>query len=409
MVAIHLTNVIHLVLTSIRTVVARSLQGSYWPELLRTDAVRTHGVRNKVLLSTYILPICAVLCAIAGVVTPLGLYDVFESSGSKAMSFEYVADRSPFGFATPPPSDLPFTRTCQHMHGGLSGPVPCPYSDTVIIFSWNGSAFLYDLPWGYNSTLPDITREIYSSGTKGRTTTVSNYFDIRARRYTFTQSSQVNNGSTALSLDYRSISSLVLDDAIKPVEGLIVDAQKGGVGFRNHTLPAGLKHGATWNEDILFVEPETSCVDTNLTLEYTISLGSNDSRSTIYSDLSLVDQGGFSSLNTAYPYYDHDNAQNNPDLRARAYKAAYLNNAYTMAYFNVTSINSPDNSTVAFSYINSSRGKRFPLPIDTTKGASYENLFLSRAFGNYLPFDTFPQLYPNPFNITEENFVDTGK
>ena len=45
----------------------------------------------------------------------------------------------------------------------------------------------------------------------------------------------------------------------------------GGIGFRNHTAPTGFSNGAEWVEDLTWVEPVTSCVDTNLT--FVISFG----------------------------------------------------------------------------------------------------------------------------------------
>jgi hypothetical protein len=70
--------------------------------------------------------------------------------------------------------------------------------------------------------------------------------------------------------------SVMMDDRIEAVEGLIVDARHGfaSVGFRNHTLPATGPLGATWKEvlpfecnaygqDILFIEPQTVCIGTS--------------------------------------------------------------------------------------------------------------------------------------------------
>lgn len=34
------------------------------------------------------------------------------------------------------------------------------------------------------------------------------------------------------------------------VEGLIVDAEVGRIGFRNHTVPDGFVHGSRWDEDV---------------------------------------------------------------------------------------------------------------------------------------------------------------
>lgn len=391
-----------------RTVASRSLQNSYWPDILRTDPAHSHGVKKSVQFTTALTFAVALLCAIAGVVTPLGLYDELEPAGTKSLSFAYVKDTSPFGISTPPRSPLAWSRTCSQGHGLLSqGPVPCPYSNTTIIYSWDGETFSWDMPYGNNVTINDTLRDIFSSGTRDAPSTVSNFFDIEWRQYNYVNDRYKNNGSTRLVGGYRPVTSVILNDRIEIVEGLVADAESGrGVGFRNHTLPVGLKHGGTWSEDLLFIEPESSCVDTNLSIEFTYASGGR-SGSSPFLNLSLVDNGGFYNLNTTYPYYDHDNAQLNPDLEARAYKAAYLNNVYTMAYLNVTPINDPVTGKGAFAYMNSSAQRTFPLEYNSLT-MDYNTLQLSHTFGDYLKMSGFlassDGLYPNPFNISQEDF-----
>ncbi|KAF2189000.1 hypothetical protein K469DRAFT_659932 [Zopfia rhizophila CBS 207.26] len=381
------------------SVAGRPLQSSYWPEILQTDAVRSYGVRQSVLWWSYFTPIIAALCAIAGIVTPLGLYDDLEPSGIQKVPFAYVKDNSAFGIGTPSRSNLPFSRTCSQLHG-MQGPAPCPYSDTIVILSWNGSSYSFDMPYGYNTTVPKIVRDIYSSGTGDVKSTISNYFDIEWRMYTYTRDRFKNNGSTILVGDYRGINSLILENSTRAVEGLLVDSKNGGIGFRNHTLPVGLKHDASWTEDLLFVEPHSVCVNTNLSLEFTVDTNS----SATSRQLELVDYGGFFQFNKEYPTLDQENAQNNPNLYARAYKAAWLNNAWSMAFFNVTNPNNSSSGRISFLYINSSSGKRFPLRADSM--TDYKAMLLSRQFGSYIPFSDFA--YPNPFNITTRSFENVA-
>lgn len=82
-------------------------------------------------------------------------------------------------------------------------------------------------------------------------------------------------------------------------EGVIVDSKNGQVGFRHHRTPNNVGVGAEWEEDLLFLQPATECVDTNLTLEFRIppdgGLGSN------MANLTLIDNGGFSRFITEYP------------------------------------------------------------------------------------------------------------
>jgi len=383
-----------------RTVAGRSLQSSYWPDILFTDASRTKGVRKPIWLSTTIASLVALLCAIAGVITPLGLYDAMEPSSWRVLPFTYIKDTTPFGAATPSRSTFAFSRTCSQGHGlAFQGPAPCPYSGTIVVYSWNGTTFSYEMPYGYNTTIPDILRDIFSSGTSRSKGTISNYFDIEWRSYSFQQDKLKNNGSTLLVGEYRPVTSIIFEETPQIVEGLIVDTKSGGIGFRNHTIPTGLKHGASWAEELLFVGPDTQCVNTNLSIEFTVTSG-NDSRK--YDNFFLVDEGGFHALNTRYPVYDHENAQNNPDIRARAYKAAWLNNVWSMAFFNVTNVNDEDTGDTAFRYIDSFPGKKFAL--GSGSYTNYASQFLSRTFGYYIPRNDGIRNYSNPFNVTAADF-----
>ena len=259
------------------------------------------------------------------------------------------------------------------------------------------------MPLGYNVSVPQIVRDIYSSGTKWLATTVSNYFDIEWRQYKTSRRDYINNGSAFLIGTYRQMDSMILDNDVQPIEGLIVDTKVGSLGFRNHTIPAGFQHGATWTEDLLFIEPETSCVNTNLTLDFTISVDEKDT--SFISELFLTDRGGFVNLNRKYPEYDRDNPQKNPDLQGRAYKAAWLNNALSMVFLNVTNENNSTYGAKAFSYLNSSLGTTFPMPFNPGTDL-FDALDITGNWGNYLFGENVN--YANPFSVTSDNFTVIG-
>lgn len=178
--------------------------------------------------------------------------------------------------------------------------------------------------------IPESLRKAYSSGS-GYNTTIANYFDIEYRRYQIKLNKEdldINNKSAYLVGTNRVMQSLVLNNKIEPVEGLLVDSKNGSIAFRNHTVPVGFEHGVSWEEDLLFVEPETACVNTNVTLDFEILAAVNDSSAFTYPV--LVDHGGFKNLIQEWPQIDLTNSQSNPKLRERAYKAAWMTNAYTM-------------------------------------------------------------------------------
>jgi hypothetical protein len=233
----------------------------------------------------------------------------------------------------------------------------------------------------------------------------------------------INNGSDFLIGDYRQLTSLLLNDKIEAVEGLIVDTHNGGIGFRNHSIPVGaLAYGAEWTEDILFIQPETQCVDTNLTFDFLLPNVSGLSYTSMDAP-SLTDRGGFKNIDRNYEWWHLEDLGNNTqetlDLRERAYKAAWLNNGLTMLFMNVTgdTIGLGDR----FSYIDSFIGKQFPL-IDirsdynsSSYSINFKAIETTPIFGHYLSTllpDTYRvtkpisniSLYKNPYNVTVESF-----
>jgi len=295
----------------------------------------------------------------------------------------------------------------------------------------------------YDSHVPQYVIDVFESGLSTMAKSVSSIFDIQSRSYTW---SQINNNPNGVAPDngtaypvssFRQISSLLLDDAIVVVEGLIVDMKNGGIGFRNHSAPPLQQYGSTWSEDILFIEPETQCVDTNLTLDFMIP--EYTSQGSTISNLVLTDRGGFANLSHHYPVWDRNDTQNNPALVLRAYKAAWINNAWSMAFMNVTNFrNLSDPNSHAFEYLKSTVGKTFPLMYnDSTTGPTMNlppnALSVSTLYGDYLSgldqgipgsnssifnfslpgvnlsFPAVPPLYSNPFHVTQENFSTAGR
>ena len=252
---------------------------------------------------------------VAGVITPLGLREEFGAAESTYVPFVYVRDKSSFAYGTPPRSELPYNRMCTN---GLYD-VPCPFTDTETIVRQDTRGYNVTYPYGYDIHIPPVLRKAYSSGTNN-STTVANSFDIEWRRFQTQRKEDYNNGSTYLIGSARLMESLVLRGNIQPVEGLLVDSVTGGIGFRNHTIPVGFEHGVSWSEDHLFIEPETVCVDTNLTIDYQIVEGGKFSA--LFANMSLTDRGGFVNLEREFTRINVSDSQKNPKLYERAYRAA---------------------------------------------------------------------------------------
>jgi hypothetical protein len=382
------------------SVLGRALQSSPWPSILQTDAAARKGVRRRVSNGLLLQTAIVLLISVAAIVTPLGLYQAVEADdGQELEAFQFVKDESSFGYGTPPRLAGPFSRDCGR-------PYVCPGS-------WENEKCVKLCPeCGENCTtivgrsIPDVWRTTLREGARQIDQSVSSIFDIQWRV-------QVNASDTYgelgwyLKSGYRQIGVLILDPTLQLVDGLIVDAKNGGIGFRNHTVPVPVhEYGSTWTEDILFVEPETQCVDLNFTLDYHLSQINTDRLTP--RDVFLTDHGGFSALSRTSPLsskLEYGNGQGPLDLRERAYKAAWASNFLTLAYFNATGLDSSNitrldvtpemtfkkppsvNSTTCINSTISLSNRNFKV--------DYQAIRSSLDFGDYLPL---------PMNCSGRNF-----
>ena len=388
------------------SVLGRALSSTYWPLFYATDsAPSSPGVELPVKLVIWLRATCLAMVTVAAIVTPMGLYDVTSAvDQTRLVPFTYIDDISPMGYGTVPRSALGFSRVC-----GGRWLIACPASDAATIARRDNTSQVPDLARGYDTRLPRSLSGMFQSGLVDHDRTVSSIFDIEWRSYTMSQNSRVNNGSPYLVSSYRQLTTLIAEGSITAIEGLIVDNSHGGLGFRNHSIPSLSQLGAQWSEDLLFVEPETICVNTNLTIDFTIG---SESHADSVQDLVLTDRGGFANLSKNVPEYNRSSPQTNADLFGRAYEAAWLNNLLTMMYFNVT--NSRDLTLGPSGYIDSSIGRQFKLPI-TLPSVSYETLVSTKHCGDYLQLgrdagslnssNTPSVTYANPFNISTNNFA----
>jgi hypothetical protein len=153
---------------------------------------------------------------------------------------------------------------------------------------------------------------------------------------------------------------------------------------------------------LLWIQPDTACVDTNISIEFRIPTNMIEP-----ANISLVDNGGFANLVQEYPRINVTDAQNDPNLPGRAYKAAWLVNAYTMLTMNITRP-SPD----AFGYLKS----KFSTTDHQTTGARLNGIYMSNLWNtlfdpdafvsNYTLADYPDANYSNPWGISMSNFSD---
>jgi hypothetical protein len=379
---------------------------------VRSDSGSSAGVAPSVVVATYLTCFVTILVAISAVITPLGLYDAILPSHNTVASFSYAQDPSPMGYGTLPRSDLGFSRVCRF------GLFHCPGSISTYVPQRNISVMY--APDGYDVSIPLEIRKLWSSGLEGMARSMSSIFDIEWRSYVKREatSTEFSNRSAYLVGGYRQLQTVFLSDSIQMYEGLIVDTVSGGIGFRNHSVPPAAAYGGTWFEDILFVTPETECVDTNLTIDYQV--GQNYLTSQYEPDkiLKLIDRGGFADLDSSFEWWHLKNSQDDAQLRNRAYTAAWLNNALTMIYMNLTSRTLRDSH---LSFEVSETGKVYVLEDGLSRNSTGATMYQIKKgmikitwLGEYLTLSngysvSTNLLHPNPYHVTRLDFTEAGK
>lgn len=203
----------------------------------------------------------------------------------------------------------------------------CPGSEGNFKTSYNRQGELVDNGGFISTTIAKNITDAFTSATKeSHYSTIASIFDIQYRSfYNFgnatppTAGPWLDKGDPHTQGSTSFFESLILNDKIQAVEGLIVNTANGGVGFRNHTLPPENHYGTEWFEDVLWLEPETVCVDFNVSLDYTL-----DSSATGSLNARLTDRGGIVGLTDEYPEFDLSKSQTDPLLWQRAWKGAEL-------------------------------------------------------------------------------------
>jgi hypothetical protein len=310
--------------------------------------------------------------------------------------------------ATSPRGNHNFTRTC-------ATPlcwVPCPYTNNTVVLSSDEEG-LNCTDQSIDPNIPQIIFDIYDSGTSTYATTVSNFFDIGWRQLTKEFVLGVNNAEAADKATFRFLDAFLLDDSVRLVEGLIVDSIKGGIGLRNHSIPKGFHRGAEWSEELLFLDVDVECVDTNMTLDFGISTSTGNHGGFQAFDISLTDRGGFSNINKTSPINDvRNNEVNKPDLHLRAYAAAWYLNVASMLLLNATTPTNESDIFNSWVTIDSDLGAQFQLPRPENVD-DFLNLHITTELYNHLgvSYSDYSGEEPiePPWNITTDTFDDISE
>ncbi|KAK5676998.1 hypothetical protein LTR17_027720 [Elasticomyces elasticus] len=316
------------------TTIGWLIQSSMWPTLLQS-------VPNNLRVTTWppwrrriagdaaffgmVLPCGAALFVIASFLTPQGLrVKTGPARHFSLVEFQQVPDDSYYGKG----SQLPPTNSFQRFCGWVEAR-PCPGHAPQLI--------LPDVEI-HNSTLPSNITTLFTSGTKY--STIAGPLDITPRHWYERNFSNADSGTIRAVGGFQPMTSLLLDDAYVLVQGLIVDVRDGGIGIRNHTMPSNMRLGAEWMEDILWIRPTTSCVDTNLSFHYQIPTFGVTGKTNGY----IQDDGGLYALAGAEPWpaWDENGTEwqqlgARPALELQAYHAAWWNNQLTAQVLDINS------------------------------------------------------------------------
>ncbi|KAF9441200.1 hypothetical protein P691DRAFT_684747 [Macrolepiota fuliginosa MF-IS2] len=289
--------------------ISKALHSSLWPTILNADSSSNEISGVVVSTVSHLTLVTTALVAIAGILLPLGLGNgPLIPTDLHQASAEYLPDNSPLGYST--------TRNRpQFVYGRLCRP------------SVDSGAIFWGCPGNVNTNTSVIATYLvdkFNSTPHGPFAMQYRWF------YTFSGAGDNRSRPPEISV----LQTFILRSDIFIVEGLVVDMSSThpGIGFWNQTLPK-LPNGGMWSQDLLWLEPVTRCINTNLTLDY-YTQGNNNNDGLDYVDLNITDYGGFANLTHKNPAPNR-NGQH-VDLMQYAYMGAVLSNEHAMLALNTT-------------------------------------------------------------------------
>ncbi|KAH8926859.1 hypothetical protein BT69DRAFT_920478 [Atractiella rhizophila] len=253
---------------------AKTLHSSLWPTILSTDSASRKGLDRRVSLFNGLVIVTWILTAVAGVITPLGLDTGRKERPHQTVRTRYVMDDSNVGKSMSPRDAYRSGRYCGVFGYSTADYRSCPGQDI------------------HSGIIPSNITSKFSSEYSTLTMQFRNFYNgVYKEQY----------GDAVFSVGYMAqMDTFTLREGIFGIEGAVVDVGKHpGIGLLNHTFPTIDNDGASWTQDVLWIEPVTVCVNTNLTLEYTTA----DKYYTWLTTLDIVDHGGFYNLTDAAPNF----------------------------------------------------------------------------------------------------------
>lgn len=156
---------------------------------------------------------------------------------------------------------------------------------------------------------------------------------MQYRNFVLSTKAQVNDNQLYSQGTWNMLQTVSATNTLAAVEGIVYDTTSyTGFGILNSTIPIQ-DLPSSWNRDILWLEPNVACVDTNLTLDYAVTTGLQAVNTSLY----VTDRGGFINLATTAPNWNQ--TFNNSNLPFRASNGAYYHNELLMTTLQITKQN----------------------------------------------------------------------
>ncbi|KAI8584775.1 hypothetical protein K450DRAFT_217979 [Umbelopsis ramanniana AG] len=294
------------------SVAGAAIQSSPWPFILRTDASQSLGVQSAINTMSQLALVGTFLMTLTGIVTPLGLQDTTISKPAQNLALSYIKDFGPMGSATAPRTKYKEGRLCSGWPN-----VACVGST---LQNNNGS---YNVFSGINA---NVTSKFTSpAGTQSS-------LNMQYRQYSMEIIDGVNTGQPTSVGKLANLQSYITSNSTTAAEGIVVDmTNTPGIGIMQHTFPSD-SEGGSWFRDVLWLEPLTECLDTNLTIQYKIS---SDLTTPVVNSTVLVDKGGLFDLTTKQPD-PYTDTITSIDLAHHAYTGAVWGNLAVLRAINIT-------------------------------------------------------------------------
>ncbi|KAG2186749.1 hypothetical protein INT44_002975 [Umbelopsis vinacea] len=297
------------------SVFSRLLQQSFWSTFLRTDTGASKHVKASINWTIHYAALTTIIITIAAIVTPLGLYGTTTTS-SQIISLNTLNDTGPLSTVYTKREGYLESRICSN---AMSSPISCPGSSYYT--TSNGTVTL-------NTTVPGNITEKFTSYNGG-----IGPMDIQFRMYETGMTSEVDGGNGYTKGIYKLDQSIITSTQLFASQNLIIDkSETPGVGILDVKIPY-VEAGGSWNQQILWLEPVTECVDLNITYDFVLQ----DASPTLQlSDYTITDRGGFANYNVNN-YQPDQLTDRNVNLQAHAYQAANYALRTGLVSFNISS------------------------------------------------------------------------